>query len=171
MIEVTRPEQDRAASSLAELLRLKDRRYGRRSNPTQCVFSPSEIASLWHLPHEGFSASNVAWLRGKNVPLPTLMRGKTEGVCLGDNLYGGRSDPVYMLPQDRTGHMIVVGKTGMGKSTLLHNLIRRRRAKTSWRAFCNAASPTRAKATWWCWIWLNQPFTKRVSKERVTVNT
>jgi hypothetical protein len=28
-----------------------------------------------------------------------------------------------MLPQDRAGHMIVVGKTGMGKSTLLHTMI------------------------------------------------
>ncbi len=123
IIEVRSQQQDRDTSSLTKLMQLRDKAYSRNSNPTQCIFSPSEVASLWHLPHEGFTASNVAWVRGKYVPLPAIMRGKTEGVCLGDNRYGGRVYPVYMLPKDRAGHMIIVGKTGMGKSTLLHNLI------------------------------------------------
>ncbi len=123
IIEVKSAQQDYESSSLNKLRQLRDKSYSRTSNPTQCIFSPSEVASLWHLPHEGFTASNIAWVRGKYVPLPTIMRGKTEGVCLGDNRYGGRVYPVYMLPKDRAGHMIIVGKTGMGKSTLLHNLI------------------------------------------------
>lgn len=124
IVRVVSEYQDWSTSSLAELMHRKDRSYASRSGPPQCILSPSEVASLWHLPHEEFQASNIAWTKGKHVPLPTIMRGKSEGVYLGNNLYGGRCYPVYMLPKDRAGHMIVVGKTGMGKSTLLHNLIR-----------------------------------------------
>lgn len=89
-----------------------------------CILSVPELTTLWHLPHERFAAPTIEWIRGKHVPLPADMRGKASGVYLGDNLYAGRRESVYMLPQDRRTHMIVVGKTGMGKSTLLHNLIR-----------------------------------------------
>jgi hypothetical protein len=88
------------------------------------VLDAKELAALWHLPHEGFTAPNIDWIRGKHVPLPSDMRGKNKGVCLGDNRYAGKKEPVYMLAKDRATHMIVVGKTGMGKSTFLHNLIR-----------------------------------------------
>jgi hypothetical protein len=123
MSVVETEQQDEETTALTLLRALMDKPYSPKKNPTQCIFSPSELASLWHLPHESFSAANIAWVKGKSVPMPGVMRGQTEGVCLGDNRYGGKSTPVYLLPEDRAGHMIVVGKTGMGKSTLLHNLI------------------------------------------------
>lgn len=122
-IQVASARRAEETSALSVLLKLANRPYKSPKDARTCIFSPSEIASLWHLPHEGFAASNIAWMRGKYVPMPSIMRGKYEGVCLGDNLYGGSSYSVNMLPKDRAGHMIIVGKTGMGKSTLLHNLI------------------------------------------------
>jgi hypothetical protein len=74
--EVNNPDRDRYTSSRAKIAQLRERLYSRSSNPTQCVFSPSEIASLWHLPHQGFTASSIAWARGRHVALPAIMRAR-----------------------------------------------------------------------------------------------
>jgi len=82
-----------------------------------------ELAALWHLPHQGFTAPNIAWSHGKQVQMPAVMKGNREGICLGLNRYAGRDELVYMPLDDRTTHTAIVGRTGTGKSTLLHNLI------------------------------------------------
>lgn len=89
----------------------------------RCVFNVSELATLWHLPHEDFIAPTIARISGRRVRIPAILRDKREGICLGDNVYAGTNTPVYMRHEDRSTHMIVVGRTGVGKSTFLHNLI------------------------------------------------
>ena len=84
------------------------------------ILEPRELASLWHLPHEEFTAPTIQWSYG-NVRLPSVLRGKLEGVCLGVNQYAGREEPVYI--PDRSGHISIVGKAGVGKSNLMHHLI------------------------------------------------
>lgn len=88
------------------------------------VLEPRELAALWHLPHKGYSAPTIRWLSGKHTPLPEQLETSRGGVCLGDNHYAGRITPVFIQDDARAAHMIVFGKTEMGKSTLLHNLIR-----------------------------------------------
>jgi hypothetical protein len=46
-------------------------------------------------------------------------------LCIGTRTYWGSNEPrlVLLHPEDRTQHLYVVGKTGLGKSTLLRNLI------------------------------------------------
>lgn len=44
-------------------------------------------------------------------------------LTLGEVRYRGRSQRFGMLPEDRMRHLYVIGKTGVGKSTLLLNLI------------------------------------------------
>ena len=46
-------------------------------------------------------------------------------LCIGTRTYWGSNEPklVVLHPEDRTQHLYVVGKTGLGKSTLLRNLI------------------------------------------------
>jgi hypothetical protein len=87
------------------------------------VLDIQELAALWHLPHKAFSAPTIRWLSTKQKPLPVQLEQNREGVCLGDNLYQGLTQPAYLHPEDRATHMIVLGKTGTGKSTFLHNLI------------------------------------------------
>jgi len=82
-----------------------------------------ELASLWHLPYSAFSASNIHWTRGKKVQMPRVLWDKTEGVCLGVNRYAGKERPAYILDEDRVTHMAIIGKNGVGKSSLMHRLI------------------------------------------------
>lgn len=88
------------------------------------ILEPRELASLWHLPHKGFAASRIVWTRGRQIQLPAQMVGKREGVCLGVNNYAGRSEDVFISDKNRETHINIVGKTRMGKSTLLYHLIR-----------------------------------------------
>ncbi|MEZ4671449.1 MAG: type IV secretion system DNA-binding domain-containing protein [Anaerolineae bacterium] len=87
------------------------------------ILEPAELAALWHVPNKNFTASDITWIHGKQTQLPAIMRGKRDGVCLGSNRYAGRDEPVYMPQVDRATHMAIIGKTGTGKSNLLHRLI------------------------------------------------
>jgi len=87
------------------------------------VFAARELASLWHLPYEGFSSTSIEWVRGRTVQVPPDVRRLESGLLLGEGMAGGGRVPVFMAEQDRATHMLVIGQTGMGKSTLLHNMI------------------------------------------------
>ena len=89
----------------------------------QSFFELREVASLWHIPHQDFSSDNVMWSPVK-ADLPVELAGKEEGVFLGGAFYRGRIEPVFLHPEDRNQHMNIVGKTRMGKSTLMHHMIR-----------------------------------------------
>jgi hypothetical protein len=85
------------------------------------VLSPAELASLWHLPDERFTAPRIAWA---GVAIPDAVTTATsDAVQLGVTSGVGPKTPVYVKRADRAYHTYVTGKTGTGKSTLLHNLI------------------------------------------------
>jgi hypothetical protein len=85
------------------------------------VLSPAELASLWHLPDERFAAPRIAWA---GVAIPDAVTTPTsDAVQLGVTSGVGPKTPVYVKRADRAYHTYVTGKTGTGKSTLLHNLI------------------------------------------------
>ena len=46
-----------------------------------------------------------------------------RGIILGESEYRGRKNLVRMLPEDRRRHVYVVGMTGVGKSTVMINMI------------------------------------------------
>ena len=89
----------------------------------RCVFNSRELATLWHLPHEEYTAPTIDRINGRYVRLPAPLKANTSGVCLGNNIFGGMISPVHMLEEDRQDHMLIVGKTGVGKSTLMHKMI------------------------------------------------
>ena len=49
--------------------------------------------------------------------------GAFEGVVLGKNTYQGRSQAVRLKYADRVTHVNLIGKSGVGKSTLLHHMV------------------------------------------------
>jgi hypothetical protein len=90
--------------------------------PPTLIFEPRELALLWHLPHERFSAPEILW-GSKAVDVPEAVKRVNDGVILGMGHQRGRELPVRLSAQDRVTHLNIIGKTGTGKSTLLHHLI------------------------------------------------
>lgn len=57
----------------------------------------------------------------RTVPPPANL--PERGLCIGENMYRGLTQPVYLAGDDRRRHTYVVGQTGTGKSTLLLSMI------------------------------------------------
>lgn len=95
----------------------------RRWPLARLIMTPAELAALWHLPHEGFDVAQITWLKGLQRAAPKEILQRQAGICLGDNVYRGQEAPVFFAEQDRATHAAMFGKTGTGKSTLLHQLI------------------------------------------------
>ena len=87
------------------------------------VLSAGELAALWHLPHAGFITPEITWRPAIQVPMPAPLARNHRDVRLGKGFYGGNEQPVWMLEADRDKHILIEGKTGQGKSTLMHHLI------------------------------------------------
>lgn len=85
------------------------------------VLCPAEVAALWHLPDATFAAQRIAWA-APAAPAALTAGDMGERMCLGEAGRGGEAAPVYLAPGDRALHAAVTGKTGTGKSTLLHTL-------------------------------------------------
>ncbi len=121
-------ETDLVTSAMGQFLafadaKKQDKALIKRRHAIRLILEPREIAALWHLPHQEFSASTITWMKAAQVEMPAILKGKREGICLGSNPYRGRDEPVYLPHQDRTTHALITGKTGTGKSNLLHHLI------------------------------------------------
>jgi hypothetical protein len=79
------------------------------------------MAALWHLPNDSFTAPGIAWA-GKSVPA-CLTGERDNRVQVGVAGGYGNSHPIFVGRADRAYHLYITGKTGTGKSTLLHHLI------------------------------------------------
>ncbi len=89
--------------------------------PYTVWLSPEEISLLWHLPTDAFAGQTVRWASS----LPSALR---QPVSSAESYAIGQDDQtpaqtIQLKRQDRSYHASVTGQTGMGKSTLLHNLI------------------------------------------------
>ncbi len=85
------------------------------------VLSSEELATVFHFPNKSVTTPHVFWLTSKRAPAPSQV--PTEGLFLGKSTYRGLSKPVYIQRDDRRRHMYVIGKTGVGKSEFLKNMI------------------------------------------------
>jgi hypothetical protein len=104
----------------------------RRVKPRQQILCSHELATLFHLPNRSLSTiRNLAW--GKRLPgeppanLPTytatgLAERKTLNV-MAQVEFKNKPHTFGLRREDRRRHLYVVGKTGVGKSTLLANMI------------------------------------------------
>jgi Type IV secretion-system coupling protein DNA-binding domain len=87
------------------------------------ILEARELAALWHLPDETFTANDIVWMNTADVAAPRIFFTPHEGVMLGINTYGDGRREVFLPNSERTNHTTIIGKTGTGKSSLLHNLI------------------------------------------------
>jgi hypothetical protein len=85
------------------------------------LLSTEELASLYHLPLKQTETPNILWLTAKSAPAPSDV--PTEGLLLGENYFRGVKKDIYIERKDRRRHTYIVGKSGVGKSVLLTNMV------------------------------------------------
>jgi hypothetical protein len=95
------------------------------------ILTAAELATLWHLPNNNLaSIKNIAWggtLKGEppeNLPIAINM---TEEEKQNINFFGRTEfknlNTVFGIKRiDRRKHIYIIGKTGVGKSTLIANM-------------------------------------------------
>lgn len=90
------------------------------------ILSSSEISDLYHFPYTDITKTEgMVKSRSKELPSPLSMKKSTTNldVLVGKNSYGGEETPIGLSLHQRQTHTYLIGKTGMGKSTMLENMI------------------------------------------------
>lgn len=90
------------------------------------VMNSEELATLYHMPNLTVKTPTIYWVTSKKLEPPSTL--PMEGVepeitLLGRTNYRGNQQVFGIKPLDRRRHVYIIGKTGMGKSTLLENMI------------------------------------------------
>ena len=85
------------------------------------VLSSEELATLFHFPNKSIETPHIFWVTSKKAPAPAEI--PSSGLYVGKSVYRGISKPVYIGEDDRRRHVYIIGKTGVGKSVLLRDMI------------------------------------------------
>jgi len=93
----------------------------RRFNGKGIILNTEELASIFHFPNQNIDTPNIRWLLAKEMPPPANL--PNEGTILGKSLYRGEEKQVKIKSEDRRRHIFMIGKTGVGKTTLFTNAI------------------------------------------------
>ena len=96
-----------------------------RPGPT-FLLSTEELATLWHPSTVTVKAPALAQVESREFEPPTTLPTPSthpDLAVLGVTAFRDRRERFGILPDDRLRHIAIQGKTGMGKSTLLFNLL------------------------------------------------
>jgi len=85
------------------------------------ILSTDELATLFHFPNKTVETPHIQWLKAKTAPVPSEVL-QTGGTAIGYGYYRGVKRPVNIGFDDRRRHIYIIGKTGVGKSVLLHDM-------------------------------------------------
>lgn len=106
-------------------------RHTRKWKRTHNVLNIKEISSVFHFPHIRFNKNpRIKRQKFKIVPAPDNM--PTQGILLGNNLYGWVKKEIYLSDDDRFRHFYIIGQTGTGKSTIMQTKIKQDMARGNW---------------------------------------
>ncbi len=93
------------------------------ADPPTLLLNADELAALWHLPSELVSTPGVKFVKHAPSTLPSTVL-RTDGLLLGLHAQRGDTVSVHLSRQDLdSGHLVCLGRTGVGKSTLMHHLL------------------------------------------------
>lgn len=85
------------------------------------VLTSEELATIFHFPNKSIENPHINWLAARTAPAPAKI--PTEGLYLGKSIYRSQEKKVYIGRDDRRRHMYIIGKTGVGKSEFLKDMI------------------------------------------------
>lgn len=89
----------------------------------QLILCPGEVAALWHLPTDQIQTPGIVWAGAAAAPIPNQLIHQDKGITLGTNIYQGRTHQVRLPYEDRVTHVNLIGRTRVGKSTLIHHMV------------------------------------------------
>jgi hypothetical protein len=103
------------------------RRFVERDFYSKFILGIDELASIYHLPLLSVKTPNIDWVLSKKleppVDLPTPEKYGEDVTIMGKTNYRGSERLFGIKGIDRRRHVYIIGKTGMGKSTLLENMV------------------------------------------------
>lgn len=85
------------------------------------ILNTEELASIYHFPNQFIETPNIRWLLAKEMAPPA--NAPTEGVIMGKSVYRDVETLMRIKNEDRRRHVFMIGKTGVGKTTLFTNMI------------------------------------------------
>ncbi|MEK7114514.1 MAG: DUF87 domain-containing protein, partial [Patescibacteria group bacterium] len=85
------------------------------------ILNTEELASLFHLPSSCTEIPKIKWLKSKEAVAPANL--PKSGILIGETSFRGEHKPVYLTEDDRRRHIYIIGQTGVGKSTLMTNMV------------------------------------------------
>jgi hypothetical protein len=85
------------------------------------LLNTEEMNSMYHFPLKDAETPNILWLTAKHAAAPANL--PEEGIVLGHNVFRGINKEVRIKREDRRRHMYVIGKSGVGKTVLLNDMI------------------------------------------------
>ncbi len=94
------------------------------------VLTVSELATIWHMPSKEVKVQNLTWAKNleteapDNLPAAMFLTAeqKQEVTFFARTNFKGEDAVFGIKKDDRTRHMYIIGKSGVGKSTLLENM-------------------------------------------------
>lgn len=86
-----------------------------------CVLTTEELATIFHFPNKTVETPSIYFLGARVAPAPANI--PSTGLYIGKSIYRGVSRPVFVSEDDRRRHMYIIGKTGVGKSEFLKDMI------------------------------------------------
>jgi len=99
----------------------------REINSGGYVLNISELAALYHLPHQTVETPHIVWAGSKkaeppsNLPLTENIDSKKITI-LGESNFRNVNRKFGIKIEDRRRHCYIIGKSGTGKSTLIENM-------------------------------------------------
>jgi hypothetical protein len=84
------------------------------------ILNSEELASIFHFPTSSLFIPRIKWLKSKEAAPPGDLADR--GVILGENVFQGKIQPIYLDYSDRAYHLEIIGQAGTGKSTSLINI-------------------------------------------------
>ena len=94
--------------------------FYRTSNRFGCILNSKELTQFVHYPNKTVSNDKLGLADKKSKK---QSKAKDKGIYVGENIYHGETFPVYLDSESRLSHTHILGATGVGKSTLLANMI------------------------------------------------
>ena len=85
------------------------------------ILSVEELSGIYHFPNTNLESPRLRAVSARVSEPPQDL--PKDGLLIGKNVYRGDERPIKISGEDRRRHVYLIGQTGVGKSTLMKNMI------------------------------------------------